>query len=142
MLPANEAAERSIIGAITLAPSLLDACTKFGLRADDFSLSANREIFTTLVRMAEANKPIDSLLLCDELDVKRIGGAAYLADLTTDAIPVESHVVARCRIVRRTARLRRILSIAEQMKEEARKQGADPEQIAAKAIAELKAVAE
>ena len=132
-------------GAILFEPSrsadLIEACKSLGLSPEDFSQSANGEIFSTLLRMSDEGKPIDLVLLCDELDVKRIGGVAYLSDLTTGAVPVKSHVVALCRIIKRDARLRRILAVTEQIAEAAHKRGARPEEIITEAVRKLQEIA-
>lgn len=139
--PANADAERSLLGAVLLRPELLEVCESCGLRADDFSLKANKEIFAALERMKSKGKPIDALLLCEEIDVQGIGGTAYLSDLTSEAIAVESHVRARCAILQRLAELRRILLIAESMESAARQRMASPQDIATRVIGELSRMA-
>lgn len=140
-LPTNILAERSLLGGLisdhSRASSLVRASVSFGLTADDFAQSAHRKIFETLVRMANENKPIDLVLIADKLDVTSIGGHAYLCDLTSGAVPVESHVLAKARIIKRDAQLRRIISFAEQLELAARKRRANPEEIVTDAVRKL-----
>lgn len=136
MAPADQI-ERSLLGAILLRPSLIEACLHAGVREEDFSLTSHSKIFATLVRMHDEGKAIDPLLLREEIDVQQVGGEAYVSDLTSDVILVESHILARCGIIKRNAELRRIIKIADEMQTAARKQGAVPQQIIGEAIPKL-----
>jgi replicative DNA helicase len=142
ILPSNADAERSLLGAILLRPSFLAACRSANVKPEGFSVGSHAEIYRTLIRMADEGKPIDTLLLREEIDVKQVGGEAYVSDLTRDVILVESHVLARCRIIKRNAELRRIIKIADEMQTAARKQGAVPQQIIVEAIPKLSDVSQ
>lgn len=135
--PINADAERDILGAVLLEPSLLATCTDAGLSREHFGLSSHAEIYSVLLRMDAEGKPIDALLLAEEMDVSRIGGMAYLSDMRTGAIAVAAHVRCRCQIVIRNAQLRRILTIADSMDTAARERGASPQDIADRAIQAL-----
>ena len=89
ILPNNQEAERSILGAILLDEkaifSILDT-----LRKEDFYLEGHRKIFEKMTSLTNSSRPIDLITLKNELqrsdELERAGGAAYLASLT-DGLP-------------------------------------------------------
>jgi replicative DNA helicase len=138
--PINADAERSVLGAVLLEPSLLATCTDAGLSREHFGLSSHAEIYSVLLRMDAEGKPIDTLLLREEMDVSRIGGIAYLSYMQSEAIAIACHVRERCKIVVRNFQLRQLLAIADRVDFATRQRGASPQQIAQQAIKEMEAV--
>lgn len=128
--PASANAERAVLGAILLKPVLFAVCSRVDLRPDDFSIPANADIFRALQHMAAQDKPIDMVLLSEEIDVARLGGMAYIASLTEGAVAVEANVEACCRVIRRKAALRLLICVAVMVMRRAREHGADPTEIA------------
>jgi replicative DNA helicase len=139
-VPINADAERGILGGVLLCPSLLATATTAGLAPEHFALSAHAEIYSALLRMSAEGKPIDALLLAEEMDVSRIGGLAYLSDMQSEAIAIACHVRERCKIVVRNFQLRQLLAIADRVDFAARQRGASPQQIAQQAIKEMEAI--
>lgn len=109
LLPANEAAERAILGVLMLEPDAIYAVSEL-LSVEDFYLPSHRTVFGTIFRLAESGTPIDSITVSAELrrrlEIDSIGGAAYLADLTS-GIPRNFKPEPYCKIVREKAILRR-----------------------------------
>lgn len=92
--PRNEPAEKNVIGAIMLDPSLADSmATK--LKPEDFFNPAHAILFRRLVTMVAEAKPVDLALLVDELqkhnELTEVGDYAYLGQLMSD-VPVSAHV--------------------------------------------------
>ena len=65
-LPANVEAERSILGAILLDNFAYNQAAE-NLKPDDFSLDSHRRVYSRMVDLAEAAKPIDLITLVEEL---------------------------------------------------------------------------
>ena len=94
-LPENVAAERSILGAILLDNMAYSQAAEF-LKSDDFSLDSHRRIYTRMIDLAEASKPIDLITLVEELDrlaerienLKQIGLAGVIRELGDLAVGV------------------------------------------------------
>ncbi len=114
-LPASPDAERSILGAILLDNFAYNQAAET-LKPDDFSLDAHRRIYTRMVELQEANRPIDLITLTEELarkkEVEAIGGVAYLASLT-DGVPRRPNIEHYVRIVRDKALLRQLINAAQ-----------------------------
>src|SRR5690348_13165246 len=113
-LPANEEAERSILGAILLDPSAYTEAAQ-SLSPDDFSLDSHRRIYARMVQMVEASRPIDTVTLTEELarrhEIEAVGGVAYLSGLM-DGLPRRRSILHHARIVREKAQLRGLIGAA------------------------------
>ena len=86
-MPANEDAERSILGAVMLESKAYDEAAAHGLASADLSLDSHRRIYAAMQSVAESGRPIDTITLSAELDSRReldgIGGYAYIANLVS-----------------------------------------------------------
>ena len=113
-LPENVAAERSILGAILLDNMAYSQAAEF-LKADDFSLDSHRRIYTRMIDLAEASKPIDLITLVEELDRRKeleaIGDVAYVSGLL-DGVPDRPSIEHYVKIVRDKALLRGLIHAA------------------------------
>src|SRR5690349_2430777 len=89
-MPANEEAERSILGAILLDARAYTETAQSGLSPEDFHLESHRLIYRRMMEMAEASKPIDTITLTEELarrcETQAIGGVAYISGIV-DGLP-------------------------------------------------------
>lgn len=104
-LPANEHAERTILGAV-----LLDNDAMPDMLAADYCLESHRKIFSKMVELR--GHSIDIVTLAHELGeqgVKEIGGVAYLASLT-EGLPRRPVIEEYVKIVQEKAKLRRIMA--------------------------------
>jgi len=113
-LPANVEAERSILGAILLDNLAYNQAAEH-LKPEDFSLDSHRRIYTRMVDLAEASRPIDVVTLPEELsrhkELEAIGDYAYIASLT-DGVPDRPSIEHYVKIVRDKALLRGLISAA------------------------------
>jgi replicative DNA helicase len=110
-LPANVEAERSILGAILL-DNLAYSQAAEHLKTEDFSLDSHRRIYTRMVDLAEASKPIDLITLVEELDrhkeLEAIGDVAYVSGLL-DGVPDRPSIEHYVQIVRDKSLLRGLI---------------------------------
>ncbi|MBV8052146.1 MAG: replicative DNA helicase [Acidobacteriaceae bacterium] len=113
-LPANVEAERSILGAILLDNLAYNQAAEH-LKPEDFSLDSHRRIYSRMVDLAEASRPIDVVTLPEELsrhkELEAIGDYAYIASLT-DGVPDRPSIEHYVKIVRDKALLRGLISAA------------------------------
>jgi replicative DNA helicase len=114
-LPANTDAERSILGAILLDNRAFSEAAEC-LKAEDFSLDSHRRIYARMTVLVESDRPVDLVLLIDELERKReleaIGGAAYVSGLLA-GVPDRPSIAHYVRIMKEKAQLRRLISAAQ-----------------------------
>ena len=130
-LPANVEAERSILGAILLDNFSYSQAAEH-LKPEDFSLDSHRRIYTRMVDLAEASKPIDLITLVEELDrhkeLEAIGDVAYVSGLL-DGVPDRPSIEHYVRIVRDKALLRGLIHAANAAIARASDQGDPAEEI-------------
>lgn len=112
-LPANPEAERAILAALLLRNELWTVAAE-ALQPQDFSLDAHRLIFRNVIDLGRKHGSFDTVTLSNSLngELAKIGGAAYLADLTNGAVS-RSNINPLCTIVREKAALRRLALQAE-----------------------------
>jgi replicative DNA helicase len=113
-LPASPEAERAILGAILLNDSLLPQAAQ--LKPEDFSVNANRRIYGRMCDLQKSGRPVEMILLAEELDRHReteaIGGRAYLSSLI-DGVPERPSIKHYVRILKDKALLRETAKWAE-----------------------------
>src|SRR6266852_4164481 len=114
-LPANQDAERSILGAILLDNFAYNQAAEH-LRIEDFSLDSHRRIYTRMVDLAESSRPIDMITLVEELDRRKelelIGDVGYISGLL-DGVPDRPSIEHYVRIVQDYAARRRFAKNAQ-----------------------------
>lgn len=109
--PQDIDAEKSLLGAILISsesfPEILEI-----IKPNDFYDKANSRIYQAMVSLYQNSRPIDLLTVTDELkrqkNLKSIGGAAYLAELT-NFVPTSSHAKAYAEIVEKASVRRRLI---------------------------------
>src|ERR1700683_1615584 len=112
--PQNIEAETSLLGALLIEK---DAIIKIAdvVTADDFYVDRHGLIFTAMMDLYEQRQPIDVVSLSGKLrdagELDRVGGAAFITELTT-AVPTAAHVVHYAGIVSHKATLRRLIAAA------------------------------
>ena len=113
-MPANVEAERSILGAILLDNLAFNQAAEH-LKPEDFSLDSHRRIYSRMVDLSEASKPIDLITLIEELDRRKeleaIGDVGYVSGLL-DGVPDRPSIEHYVKIVRDKALLRGLISAA------------------------------
>jgi replicative DNA helicase len=107
-LPHNLEAERSCLGAVLIENEAWSDVALL-VTAKDFFRDSHQRIFKGLERLSQAGKPLDLVLLKEDLeangDLEETGGPAYLASLV-DGVPRSTNVQYYAGIVREKARLR------------------------------------
>ncbi len=116
-LPANLDAERAVLGAVLLDGVVFPQAADL-LQRKDFFRDAHGRIFGAMRRLADANKPIEFLVLRDELakhgDLDEVGGPAYLSALL-DGFPRGVNIQAYAEIVAEKARLRAAIAASSKL---------------------------
>lgn len=88
------------------------------ITAQDFFRDAHRRTFEGLERLSQAGKPLDLVLLKEDLeangDLEEVGGPAYLAALL-DGVPRSTNVIYYAGIVREKARLRNAILAGQKL---------------------------
>ena len=110
--PHNLEAERGVVGAILLNPTVCDDVAVI-VRTSDFYAEANRIIYEHLIAMHSSGSGIDLMLLVEHLktggDFEAAGGEAYLAELM-GSVHVTAHAGHYATIVRDKAVLRELIN--------------------------------
>ena len=115
--PQNTDAEASLLGSILLdSDALVRVADK--ITAIDFYDPAHEAIYTAIMALYEARKPIDVLTLSNELSERNkldtAGGSSYLADLT-NMVPTAAHAEHYAEIVSEKAIRRRLIRASEEI---------------------------
>lgn len=105
-------AEKQVLGAVLLSPDqILDVAAL--LNPEDFYRPAHATIWSAVAAQAQANEPVDAVLIAQRLkangDLGRIGGAPYLFELVQGCVTT-SNATYYADIVARYAGLRRIVT--------------------------------
>jgi putative DNA primase/helicase len=115
--PVSQDAEKAILGAILLDNKVYPQAAQ-ELNDDDFSLDANRRIYSRMRDLQDSGCPVDMVTLVEALDrhkeVEIIGGVAYLSSLI-DGVPERPSIKHYVRIVREYAARKRGAKAGEAM---------------------------
>jgi replicative DNA helicase len=116
-IPANEAAERAVLGAVlTDANCFYRVVDSIG--PDDFYTDANRLIFDAFTRLAGDNRDIDLLTTTDQLEhsgmLGSVGGVTYVASLA-EGLPDPANVEHYAAILRERSVKRQLLRISQEL---------------------------
>jgi len=129
-LPASPEAERTILGAILLNESLWPQAAL--LKPEDFSLNANRRIYGRMCDLQKSGRPVEMILLAEELERHRetgaIGGRAYLSSLI-DGVPERPSIEHYVSILKNKTALREAAKFAESLSLHVGKSDASPETV-------------
>ncbi|MBM4318749.1 MAG: replicative DNA helicase, partial [Deltaproteobacteria bacterium] len=119
--PQSLDAEISVLGCILLDNRIMDVVVDL-LRPDDFYREAHRVVFQSMIDLYARGVPTDPVTLLDALKVhghlEQAGGPEYLARLA-EAVPTAANATHYARIVRDKAILRRFITVATDLLEEA-----------------------
>jgi len=111
--PQNVEAEQAVLGSILLKSDLLGTVLEL-LKPVDFYKDGHKLIFEAMIDLFEKNEPQDLLtvsnLLANTNKIEQIGGAAYLATLTS-IVPVISNIASYAKIIREKSILRRLITV-------------------------------
>jgi replicative DNA helicase len=112
-------AEYSIIGGLLIEPFRID---DLSCSADDFYTYQNRTVFSAMLYLAENNKPIDIITVCEVLESRNeldaIGGIIFMAELAKNTAGA-GNIKRYAEIVREKALLRELIVISSSIAENA-----------------------
>ncbi len=110
--PQSVEVEKSVLGAMMLDPQAVPKAIEI-LSPEYFYDKKNSLIFAAMIRLFEANEPIDTVSIFEELrkagDLEKAGGAAYISQLAQD-ISSAANVEYHSRIVMEKWILRELIS--------------------------------
>lgn len=114
-------AERKVLGAILLDPQAMARAIEH-VAEGDFAEEAHRLLWASLVRLTDANVPVDLLAVSRDLEMQgaleKVGGLAYAADLLTE-VPHAQSVVAHAKMVREARLYRDLYAMALDLSKQA-----------------------
>lgn len=115
--PQNLDAERGLLCSLLIDATKLDDVSGI-VTAEDFYLTAHRELFRTIQRLVNTAKPVDHLTVAEELNragqFEEIGGVPYLLELS-HCEPHAAHAVYYAKIIAGTAQRRALRYAAVEM---------------------------
>ncbi|MDE2022496.1 MAG: AAA family ATPase, partial [Patescibacteria group bacterium] len=113
-LPSSPGAERAVLGAVLVTPSVMDEVSA-KLAREDFYLQAHRMIFEVAGSLWRDSATVDIVTVVEELtmsgNLESVGGASYVSGLC-DGVARSSSVSSYIGIIKEKSRLRRIISIS------------------------------
>ncbi len=120
-LPQNLEAERLVLGSVLLDDSLFLEVAA-ALASDDFSIEKHRRIFGRMQDLYQRGDRLDRVTLANELvrqnQLESVDGLAYLVSLD-DGLPKLPSIDSYVRIVKDKAQLRKLIFIAEKIRDRA-----------------------
>ena len=137
--PHSAEAEQSVIGALLLDKDAVIAVAEF-LSPENFYDDRHRQIYEAAIELYEERVPIDVLTVAERLKkdkaLKRIGGAAYLAELA-NKVPTAAHVEHYGKIVKDQSTKRSLMTAASKLVELSLDEGLAADELLDKAEAEV-----
>lgn len=120
VMPHNQEAEQSVIGAIFLEPQALVTASEV-LVPEDFYNAAHKLIFETMLTLNDQRTAIDIVTIAEELSNKNllddVGGITYITELAS-AVPTAANVAFYASIVAEKSVLRRLIRTATKIVED------------------------
>ncbi|MCB1036040.1 MAG: replicative DNA helicase, partial [Acidobacteria bacterium] len=134
-LPSSPEAERAVLAAVMLEPSLLPVISA-RLTAEDYYLERHRLVYQAMIDLQEDQVSIDLRTLQARLEIRSeleaAGGLAYLATLDAD-LPDLSRVDAYAEIVKERSIRRRLIQASTEIIRDCTEGGIDAHEALSKA---------
>ncbi len=115
--PQNLDAEESVLGAILLSESAIEAASA-ELDAGDFYRESHARIYRAALELYQQGQPVDAITVADKLDERgelaEVGGKERIHELAA-LVPATSNACHYARIVREMATLRGLTAVGEQI---------------------------
>jgi replicative DNA helicase len=104
----------SVLGAMLLDKEAIAQAIE-GIGSESFYKEANAKIYSAIIRLYDANQPVDIVTITEYLkkqkELESVGGAGYVSMLL-DAIPSAANISHYLKIVQEKAILRRLINAA------------------------------
>ena len=120
-LPAAIEAEKSLLGAILLAPRSLAMVADL-VRATDFGHPVHAVLYQAMLALDEDSAPIDTISIVSRLEaageqfkLRHVGGETYLGELMTACVSVEN-IEYHARLIVDAARRNRSIAAADELR--------------------------
>lgn len=121
-LPNASRMEQALLGAVLIDPGVLVRCRDEDLTASEFFVPAHQQIYSAMRTLSENGRPVDYenivLLLQERDELESSGGMDYLAELLDGAVSGAA-APRYIETIQGKAQLRRLISTAEKISEEA-----------------------
>lgn len=115
--PQSAEAEIAVLGSMLIEDEAIAEAIEL-LDEDCFYKEANKEIFSTIIKLYDKSKAVDLVTLIEELKkqgkLDEVGGPSYLTSLTT-AVPTAANIVYYAKIVKEKSLLRNLINTATQI---------------------------
>ena len=119
--PHSIEAEQSVLGGLMLDNNTWDSVAE-KLVDKDFYRHEHRLIYRMMMKLVEQSSPLDVITLSEALgklnQLEEVGGLAYLGELAKNT-PSVSNIVAYANIVRERSLLRQLISVANEIADDA-----------------------
>ena len=139
LIPQDLDAEKSVLGAILISDNTLADIATI-LQPRDFYEAKHQTIYEAMLKLFEKSEPIDLLTLTAQLkktkDLQKIGGSAYIADLT-NYVPTASHADSYAKLVAQAATRRRLIKASTGIADLAYEENTPIEELLGKAEKEI-----
>ena len=130
-LPLSIEAEQALLGSIIINPEAFDRVGGI-ITAEDFYLDEHKHIYSALIKMYMQSKVIDTVTLVNALveqgDRDEAGGIQYIS-LLANSVPSVANAKDYARIVKEKSTLRRLISICEDISNDAYEEGSPVKKI-------------
>jgi replicative DNA helicase len=142
--PHSLEAEKGVLGSIFLDPRLCDDVAMV-VRPDEFHSPAYRRVYEQMLEMHNDGKPIDLMLLAEQLkskgDFEAIGGSAFLLDIV-ESVPTAANATWYAQIVRDKAVVRDLIHASTEILRDSYDQSIDPRELLAQAESKVFSILE
>jgi len=121
VMPHNDEAERSTLGAALIDNRIMDALSA-ALRAGDFYRESHRHIWRAMLTLHKRGEALDTITLADQLNAEGqldlVGGPNFIARLSSE-VPSAANFNFYAQIVKRKSTLRQIITAGHSVIDEA-----------------------
>jgi len=137
--PQDVEAEKALLGSLLIDKEAIVKVADL-ITEEDFYKETHQLIYRAILEIWDKREPIDILSVSSRLkekkELKKIGGRAYLAELS-NIVPTASHVVSYAEIVQKKAILRRIIQASQKINQLAYQEKEDTSQVLDRAEREI-----